>query len=475
MPRTIVFGTDGWRALIAEEFTFANVRLCAQGVADYLAATGQAPRGLVVGYDTRFASEHFAAAAAEVVAANGIPVWLADRAAPTPTVSYNIVHRKAAGAIIITASHNPAAWNGFKYKPEYAGSASPEVVAALEERIERAAQGAGPKRLPWLEAEKRGLAHHIDVKSPYIEHIRRLVDVEGIRQAGLRIAIDPMYGAGAGYLSGLLAGGKTEVVEIHGERNPLFPGMERPEPIAHNLRELRDEVLRRGFDVGLATDGDADRVGGVDDQGAFFTPLQLFSLIAFYFLEVRKERGPLVMSMTMSNMVRRLGERYGVRVYETPVGFKYLGPKMMETHALLAGEESGGFGFRGHIPERDGILSALYLLDMMAMTGKKASQLLPWLFQTVGPHYYDRWDLEFDAAQRETIVARVRGARPGTLAGKAVEGMTDVDGFRYDLAGGSWLCLRFSGTEPLIRIYAEAESPDRVREILQAGRSLLGV
>ncbi|MBI4236002.1 MAG: phosphoglucomutase/phosphomannomutase family protein [Chloroflexi bacterium] len=475
MSHTIAFGTDGWRAVMAEEFTFANVRLCAQGVATYLHDRGTASRGLVVGYDTRFASERFAGAVAEVLAANDIPVYLTAAFAPTPAISYSIIARRAAGAAIITASHNPAEWNGFKYKPEYAGSASPEVVASLEERIEAARAGGEPPRMALPEARRRGLVQMIDPKGPYTAHLATLVDVERLRRAGLRIVVDPMFGTGMGYLAGLLQGGATQVVEVHAERNPLFPGLERPEPIAPNLGALREEVLRRGFSVGVATDGDADRLGAVDEHGRPLTPLQLFALLAFYLLEVRGERGPLVKSVTSSNMIDRLGEIYGVPVYQTPVGFKFLGPRMMETNALMGGEESGGFGFRGHIPERDGILSALCLLDALARTGRTVSDLLAWLYRAVGPHHYDRRDLAFPPDQQETIRRRVAAAEPASLQGVEIASISTMDGFRFDLRDGSWVLVRFSGTEPLLRVYAEASTPDRVQDLLRAGRELAGL
>jgi alpha-D-glucose phosphate-specific phosphoglucomutase len=474
-PSQIAFGTDGWRAVIAEDFTFPNVRLCAQGVAAYLQDRRMADRGLVVGYDTRFGSDRFAATVAEVAAANGIHVYLAETFAPTPTVSYNIIDRKAAGAVIITASHNPPEWNGFKYKPEYAGSASPEVVAALEERIERAAAQGDVPRMPLAEAKRRGLVETIDPKPPYLGQLGRLVDLSAVRRSKMRVMVDSMYGAGQGYIASLLQTGNVEVAEIHAEHNPAFPGLTRPEPISHNLGALRDAVLRGRYSVGVATDGDADRVGGVDEKGRFFTPLQFFALLAFYLLEVRGERGPLVKSITSSSMIDRLGERYGVPVYETAVGFKYLGPRMTESNALIGGEESGGFGFRGHIPERDGVLSALYLLDAMARTGRTASGLMDWLYETVGPHHYDRLDLTFPPDQRNAIVQRVSAAEPSSLAGVQVVRVNTIDGFRFDLEGGSWMLVRFSGTEPLLRIYAEAPSIDQVQRLIQAGREMAGV
>lgn len=470
----IKFGTDGWRAVVARDYTFDNVALCAQGVAQYLLAEGRTRGGLMVGYDTRYASSDFAAEVAQVLAGNGIVAHLCDRASPTPVVSYNILARKTEGAAIITASHNPWQWNGFKYKPEYAGSATPEVTARLEQEIERAAI-QGVKRLPLEEARKRGLALDVDPTGPYLENLARLVDFSALRGAGLHIVADAMWGAGAGYFSAVLSGGATRIIEIHAERNPLFPDMANPEPIAHNLKTLSSRIRRSRADVGLALDGDADRFGLVDERGEYITTLQTFSLLCLYLLEVRQQRGPLVRSITMSGMVNKLGERFGVPVFETPVGFKFLGPVMMRENALAAGEESGGYAFRGNIPERDGVISGLMFLDMMVKTGKRPSELLAHLFDVVGPHFYDRWDVHFQPEKRKAVQQRLASARPDSLAGKRVERIDTQDGYRYLLAGGHWCLVRFSGTEPLVRMYAEAESADAVKGLLESVRDLAGL
>ena len=471
----IKFGTDGWRGIIAEEFTFDNVRLCAAAVARYLNEQGLAERGLVIGYDTRFASEGFGAAVAEVTTAAGVSTFLLEPAAPTPVTSYTLVHRHAGGGVVITASHNPARWNGFKYKPEYGGSASPQVVEALERHIAQVEATGSPRRLSLEEAASQGTFERIDPRPAYLEHIARLVDLDGIRKAGLTIVADAMYGAGAGYFPALLAGGSTRLIEIRGERNPIFPGMSQPEPVAHNLDALFERVGVEGADAGIALDGDADRVGACDEQGRYLTPLQIFALLAFYLLEVRGERGPLVKSLTSTAMLYRLGELYQVPVFETPVGFKYIGPVMMEQQALIGGEESGGFGFRGHIPERDGILSGLFLLDMMVKTGKTLSQLMAWLYEKVGPHEYTRLDLSFASGRRDEMERHLEGAAPARMAGLAVRGRDATDGLRFTLEGGAWVVVRFSGTEPLLRIYAEAESQEQARRLVEAMRELAGM
>ena len=472
---SIKFGTDGWRAVIGEDFTFQNVRYCAQGTADYLKRDGLDGRGLTVGYDTRFASDDFAVAVAEVAAGNGIATALTDRAAPTPVVSYNLVASGAGGGVVITASHNPARWNGFKYKPDYGGSASPEVVAELEADIAKAQASADIRRMPLAVAEEKGLVKRFDPRPAYLEHVTKLVDLDAIRQSGLHVIVDSMHGAGAGYVAELAAGPSCDVVELRSEPNPAFPGMSQPEPLAHNLSQLRTEAAASDTDLGLATDGDADRLGVVDENGRFLTTLQTFALLCLHRLEVLGDRGPLVRSITMTSMIDRLGEAYGVPVFVTPVGFKYLGPVMMREDALAAGEESGGYAFRGSIPERDGILSGLMVLEMMAKTGRRLSELLDSLTEKVGPHHYDRWDLEFDESQRASVSNRLAEAHPATLGGKPVETVDTQDGFRFVLEGGYWALVRFSGTEPLLRIYAEADSPETVAALLTETRSIAGV
>jgi phosphomannomutase len=470
----IRFGTDGWRGIIAEDFTFNNVRICAQGVANYVKQAGLAHRGLVVGYDTRFASEDFAAAAAEVAAANGIKVYLCQNNAPTPVISYAILMKKAAGAIIITASHNPAIYNGFKYKLEHGSSASPEVIVELERHISDILSRGGVKHIPLDQALKGGMVESFDPSPSYLHRIGELVDLERLRHSGLKVIVDSMYGAGAGYFTTILGGGSTEVIEIHGERNPLFPGIQ-PEPIAPNLAELCAKVKGSGASVGLATDGDADRIGIIDEQGNFLTPLQVFALLALYLLEVCGQRGAIIKTITTTSMLHRLGQIFGVPVYETPVGFKYVAPKMMAEDALIGGEESGGFGFRGHIPERDGILSGLFFLDLMIKKKKSPSQLIEYLHSKVGPHYYDRTDIEFPSEEREAIIDRLSSTRPSYIDNTKLEELDTSDGFRFLLADSAWLLIRFSGTEPVLRIYAESDSPERVKRLLAQGRGMAGI
>jgi alpha-D-glucose phosphate-specific phosphoglucomutase len=474
MPSGIKFGTDGWRAIIAEDYTYANVRICAQAVADYLRAEGKADAPLVVGYDTRFASEGFAAAVAEVAAANGLKVLLASRAIPTPVTSFAVLHYRAGGGVVITASHNPGSYNGFKYKPDYAGSASPEVVAALEERIEWIYEHDAIKRQPIAQLVEAGRVEYVDPSDAYLARLNELVDLSEVRGAGLKVVADAMHGAGSGYFARLLAGGSTQVIGIRQERNPAFPGI-NPEPITPNLgacvRTIADEMA----DLGLATDGDADRIGLLDEQGTFINQHQVYALLLLYLLEFRGAHGPAVRSVTSSTMADRLGEIYGVPIHETPVGFKYIGPKMQELGAIMGGEESGGFGFAGHIPERDAILSGAFLLDLMVKLNRSMSEVVRYLQDRVGAFYYDRVDIQFPAAEREAILRRVAGSRPAEIDGSKVVGVNEIDGYKFSADDGSWLLIRFSGTEPLLRIYTETTSRDRVQRILGEGRRIAGV
>ena len=450
------------------------MRVCAQAVAGYLKQSGLTDRGLIIGYDTRFASEDFAAAAAEVVAGNGIKVYLCPSPTPTPVISFGVVAEKAGGAIIITASHNPAIWNGFKYKSEFGSSASPEIIAALEENISHVLTAGKIDRTPLSRALEAGLVEYLDLAPLYFQQIAKLVDLDKLRQAKLKIVVDSMYGAGAGYFKTLLSGGAIQLIEINDERNPTFAGIQ-PEPIAANLTKLSDTVKEQGADVGLATDGDADRIGIIDEKGMFLTTLQVFALLCLYLLEVRGERGLIVKTITTTSMLYRMGEIFDVPVRETPVGFKYVAPIMLAENALAGGEESGGYGFRGHIPERDGILAALYFLDLMVKTGKNPSELINYLYSKVGPHYFDRVDIRFPTEKGQSIIDRVRRNPPDYIQRVKVVKFDTTDGFRFILADNSWLLIRFSGTEPLLRIYAESDSPARVEELLGLGKEMAGV
>ncbi len=471
----IRFGTDGWRGIIADDFTFANVRICAQAVAAYLKKSGLAERGLVIGYDTRFASEDFARATAEVICGNGIKVYLCDKTTPTPVVSYGVLEKKAGGAVVITASHNPAQWNGFKYKSEDGASAPTEVIAEIENNIKSVITKDKPKRLSLAEAEKGDLIEYVDLSIAYRKQIKKFIDLDEPGKGKLRIVVDSMHGAGAGYFNMLLKNSSHQIIDINDNRNPSFPYMKQPEPIAVNLSKLSNIVKEEKADVGIATDGDADRIGIIDEEGNYITQLQVFALLALYLLEVRKQRGAIVKTITTTSMLDRLGEIYKVPVHETAVGFKYVAPVMLRENAMIGGEESGGYGFRGHVPERDALLAGLFFIDLMLKTGKKPSQLLDYLYGKVGSHHYNRIDIEFPEEQREAIVNRIRKNSPPTLGGLKVFKKDTLDGFRFILDDTSWLLIRFSGTEPLLRVYAESDNLDRVERLLEEGRRMTGV
>ncbi len=473
MTYKIKFGTDGWRGVIAEDYTFDNVRRCAQGFANYLSEQGQGGRSVVVGHDKRFSGEHFAAAAAEVLAANGFKVWLTDGPTPTPVISYAVVDKKAAGAVNITASHNPPTDNGFKVRDPNGGAIDPDGLKKIESLIPNSMESV--KRIAYSAGETDGRITKFDASIAYIEHIKKLIDLQPIKDAGLTVMVDAMWGNGAGWFPRLLEGGKTRVIEIHNTRNPSFPEMQRPEPIRPNVDAGLQATVDNHADVLLINDGDADRVGFGDENGKFIDQLRAYGLLAYYLLEIRGQRGPIVKTLSTTTMLNKLGKLYGVEVVETGVGFKYVAPKMVELDALIGGEESGGYAFHGNVPERDGILAGLYFLDMMVRTGKKPTQLLQDLFAKVGgEHFYDRIDTPFtgDRAAREQ---KILNAKPQTLGGLKVTELVTVDGFQFRLEDGGWMLIRFSGTEPIMRVYCETTHGDKVQAILQDGLKVAGI
>jgi phosphomannomutase len=473
MTTKIKFGTDGWRGMIAEDYTFDNVRRCAQGFACYLLDKKLQGQWVVVGHDKRFDSELFAAAAAEVLAANGFKVHLTDGATPTPVIAYAVVDKKACGAVNITASHNPGTDNGFKVRDQYGGAIDPDGLLAIESQIPSSMDEV--KRLNLADALAEGSVVKFDPHTPYDEHIRRLLDLQPIKDAGLTVVVDSMWGNGAGYFPRLLGGGRTRVIEIHNQRNPIFPEMKRPEPIPPNVDVGLHATLANHADVLLITDGDADRCGIGDENGQFINQLRVYGLLAYYLLEVRGLRGPIVKTLSTTTMLNKLGRLYDVPVYETGVGFKYVAPKMIETDALIGGEESGGYAFRGNVPERDGILAGLYILDMMVRLGKKPTQLLKLLFDRVGGEYfYDRIDSPF-TGNRQDREALILKNRPDTVGGLKVTGLVTLDGFQFKLEDGGWMLIRFSGTEPILRVYCETMHADKVQAILQDGLKVAGV
>lgn len=472
MLDSIHFGTDGWRGRIAEDYTFANIRRCTQGFADYLLNKGVKDEWVIVGYDQRFHSENFAAAVAEVLAANGLHAYLTDKATPTPVISYSVLNKKAIGAVNITASHNPATDNGFKVRDEHGGAIDPAGLLEIESRIPTSQEKV--KRIAITEGVTEGKIVYFDPNPAYIEQINRLVDLQFIKNAGLHILVEPMWGNGIGWFPKLLNGGKTTVEEIHNVRNPIFPEMKRPEPIPPNVDVGLQETVKRNADVLIITDGDADRLGIGDEAGQFIDQLRVYGLLGYYFLEVRKERGPIVKTLSTTNMLIKLGKLYNVPVFETGVGFKYVAPKMLETNAMLGGEESGGYAFRNHVPERDGILAGLYVLDMMVRLGKKPSMLLEDLFDKVGVHYYDRIDTPFNG-DRKSREQSILSSKPAQIGGLNVINLDTTDGFKFNLEDGGWMLIRFSGTEPIMRVYCETTHQERVKAILDDGLRVAGL
>jgi alpha-D-glucose phosphate-specific phosphoglucomutase len=470
----IKFGTDGWRGRIGDDYTFANVRRCAQGFANYL--KGQGKQGsVVIGHDRRFLAEHFAATAAEVLAGNGFHVYLTDGATPTPVISFSAPQLGALGAVNITASHNPPEDCGFKVRDELGGAIAPDGLVQIEAAIPADADGV--KLIPFAQAQQQGLIEFFDPKPAYLKHLAGLIDVQPIKDAGLKVLVDSMWGNGAGWLQEILGGGKTQIIEVHAERNPIFPEMKRPEPISPNVDAGLAAARQHGADCVCITDGDADRCGFGDEHGQFVDQLRVYGLLAYYLLEVRGERGAIVKTISTTSMLDKLGKLYDVPVINTGVGFKFVAPAMVTHDALIGGEESGGYAFHGHVPERDGILANLYLLDLMVRTGKKPSELLAVLFDKVGAHYYDRVDIRTNNEMKAAAKARLDSIQVDglTLGGHTVLEKVTIDGYKFMMDDGGWLLVRFSGTEPLIRIYTETTDQTTVKAILADGQALIGL
>lgn len=490
MPERVRFGTDGWRGVIAEDFTFAAVRRVSQALALELrerrdafgahdeaeATEADGPPSLVVGFDTRFGSARFAAATAEVLTAHDIHVYLCKSPVPAQVVGETIVERGADGGIVITASHNPAQCNGLKIKARTGAPASVAFVRALEARIAALEEAGGePPRSALEAAEDDGNLDRIDPLPDYIARLGELVDLEALRGAGLTIVVDAMYGAGAGVFPRLLAEGTTKVIEINGAPNPGFPGLAAPEPIAANLSRLSRVVQDGNSALGFAFDSDASRLGVVGPGGAYVNGETVFALLTLYLLEIRGWSGPIVKAVTGTAMIDALASDFGVPVFETPVGFTAMAPTMREYDAIVAGEESGGFAFRHHIPDRDGVLSGLFLLDMLVRRNVDLTRAIAMLRERVGEWFYERVDIPCARDRCDEVMTKIRGAAPKRLAGVPIARASDSDGQKYLLEDGSWLLLRFSGTEPVVRLYAEANSPERVRELLARGREFTGL
>lgn len=468
---TIKFGTDGWRAVISDTFTFNNLRLVAQAIADMvLEGHLNGEPAVVIGYDTRFLSDRYAADVARVMAANGITSWLTRADTPTPSISFSVVHKQANAGIVITASHNAPRYNGIKLKSAYGGSASPEQGRQVERFLERNQESMhGPNLIDFDAALRQDLIRKFDPAWAYYEHLGTMVDLDVISKSELRVVADPMYGSGRGTLKEILSRSRCHVHEIRGEMNPGFGGI-HPEPIARYLVALSAAIQNGLGSVGIATDGDADRIGAVDDRGQFVDPHRIFALVLRYLLEKREWRGAVVRSVSTTRMIDRLAERYDLPLIETPVGFNHIANHMINGDVLMGGEESGGMSIRGHIPEGDGVLMGLLLLEVLADSGATLSELVRDLLQDVGPAHYARSDLRLARpVAKAEMVRRLTEDAPAAIGGVAVCDVATVDGVKYLMADDGWLLIRPSGTEPVLRVYAESPDPKMVESLLAYG------
>jgi phosphomannomutase len=460
----IKFGTDGWRGVIADDFTFTNVRRVAAAIAGYVGEESEGTQGLIVGYDMRFLSPEFARATAEMLSAAGIPVWLAETGTPTPAVSYAVVARKTAGGVMITASHNPSRWNGVKFKAPYGGSADPAIIHRIEIHLHRLDRRGTPWRAPT--ARKRPAAIEVvDLTTPYLERLKELVHLDRIRASGQKFVIDPMYGAGRGCIARLFDEAGISYREIHSEHNPLFPGL-NPEPIEPHVEGLRRTVVEGGFDAGFATDGDADRIGAIDRTGEFIDSHKIFCILLKHLVEDLGLRGEVVKTFSTTDMVDQLARKYHLPLHVTPIGFKYICELMLTHDVLIGGEESGGIGIKGHLPERDGILNSLLLAEVMAEKKKTLGELVEDLCRESGPHFYGRVDLEVELARAQQLVKQVAQGKFKKIAGLKVTAVEDLDGAKMRFGDSAWLLVRASGTENLLRLYSEAPSPEQVKKLL---------
>ncbi len=469
MSAKIKFGTDGWRGIIADDFTGTNVRLVAQATMNYLKDSNVPGDSIVViGYDNRAQGEYFALETAKTAAQNGFRPLLSKQPCSSPAVSYLVKKHNAKGGVMITASHNPPSFNGFKIKAFYGGSGSPEIISKVEQELTKLVD-ENTSFPP--SSEFKDAVEYEDFRPAFLGQVASLVDLDRIIDAGFTILIDPMHGSGAGYLSSILKdAGVKNVIEIRSERNPYFGGV-NPEPIIQNMGATFQAVLDHHADVALVTDGDADRVGAADSRGRFVDSHRIFAVLLKHLCEQRQWTGDVVKTLSTTQLINKLAAKYGRKLYETPIGFKYICDLMLEKDILIGGEESGGIGVKNHIPERDGVLMSLLLLEAMAFRGKKLEELIDEIMEEFGDHEYGRIDLHPDPSKWDGIVAHVKEFQPKELAGQAVKEVSKVDGTKIIFIDDSWLLLRPSGTEPVVRVYAEAPSRQRVNELLDAGQA----
>jgi alpha-D-glucose phosphate-specific phosphoglucomutase len=480
---TISFGTDGWRAVISDTFTFNNLRLVTQAIADAVATeswmngsslgTGPDSRKMVVGFDTRFLSDRYANDVARVLAGNGYSVYLSQADAPTPAISYAVKHLNAIAGIMITASHNAPRYNGLKLKAAFGGSALPEQCRKVEVFLnDNEAQARGPNLMDYQQAKNLNLIQKFNPIPPYFEHINNLIDFDIIADNPQRIVVDSMYGSGRGAIRSILQGSGTEVVEIRGEMNPGFGGV-HPEPIAKNLGALAGAISTGLGCLGLATDGDADRIGAMDERGNFVDPHKIMSLALKYLVEKKHMTGSVVRTVSTTGMIDRLANKYGLTVYETPVGFNHIADYMLKEEVLIGGEESGGISFKGHIPEGDGVAMGLLLLEIVAESGTGLYELVENLLTEVGPAEYERKDLRLKLpVSKQKMVDRLTQDAPKSIGGETLNSISALDGVKYLFADGSWLLIRPSGTEPVLRVYAEGRSKQMVKAMIAYGEQI---
>ena len=480
---TIHFGTDGWRAVISDTFTFTNLRLVAQAIADAAASPdwnrlpahseGSVKKEMVVGFDTRFLSDRYAVEVARVLAGNGYTVHLAQADAPTPAISFMVHHLKAMGGVMITASHNAPRYNGVKLKSSYGGSALPEQCRRVEIYLsDNESRGRGPNLMDFDQAAESKKIRRFNPTPAYHEHLRKLINFDAIAAKPPRVVVDSMYGSGRGQIKTILQGTGCEVFEVRGEMNPGFGGV-HPEPIARNLGALAGAIAAGHGELGVATDGDADRSGAMDGRGQFVDPHRIMALALRYLVEKRGWRGKVVKTVSTTQMINRLAAKYGLEVLETPVGFNYIADHMLNDDVLIGGEESGGMSFRGHIPEGDGVLFGLLLIEMVAVYGEPLDSLVADLLREAGPALYERRDLRLvHPVSKPDITKKLVEAPPATLGGVKVARVQTLDGVKYLLEDDSWLLIRPSGTEPVLRVYAEGRDEKMVKALLSFGENV---
>jgi len=471
--QTITFGTDGWRAIMADQFTFNNVRLVTQAIAQYLLLEQKENLTIIIGYDNRFLAEEFAQTVAEVLTANKIRVMITKEPTPTPVVAYAVVENKAAGAIMLTASHNPPEYNGIKFIPYYGGPALPAITKEIENQLTEVLENNIMNVLPIEEGLHQGLINYFEPKDSYLQHLRGLVDLTSLAKAKLKVVVDPMHGVGSGYTDRLLTDAGCQVAVIRGERDAFFGGS-LPEPTEKNLLPLKEAVSRVGAKIGLANDGDADRFGVIDDKGNYFSPNQVLVLLTAYLLKQGK-RGAIVRTVATTHMLDKIAEKYSLELIETPVGFKYIGENMLKKEVLIGGEESGGLSILGHIPEKDGILADCLLAAMVASEGKDFSEILKELTKEFGSFYSERLDLICSAVEKGRILEEIKNLSLDLIDGIKIIKKITIDGLKMVLEDGSWFLVRPSGTENLIRLYGEAADQEQLRKLQENVKELLKI